>query len=159
MRSARNCSGRSAPRSPGTIDITVDLLPIRLEIRQRWLIESPEADQTSREHMSASTTLRRPRIKPAQIRREKLMDAAQALFLGKGFEAASVDEVVRAADVAKGTFYFYFKTKHDVLQGLRARFIEEWCGRLEAGRGDAKARRLDRPARCVGGDRGERVSR
>ena len=82
--------------------------------------------------MSASTTLRRPRTKPAQIRREELMDAAQALFLGKGFEAASVDEIVRAADVAKGTFYFYFKTKHDVLQGLRARFIEEFCGRLEA---------------------------
>jgi AcrR family transcriptional regulator len=60
------------------------------------------------------------------------MDAAQALFLDKGFDAASVDEIVRAADVAKGTFYFYFKTKHDVLEALRARFIEEFCGRLEA---------------------------
>jgi AcrR family transcriptional regulator len=82
--------------------------------------------------MSTNATLRRPRTKPAQIRREELMDAAQALFLDKGFEAASVDEIVRAADVAKGTFYFYFKTKHDVLQALQARFIEEFCGRLEA---------------------------
>jgi AcrR family transcriptional regulator len=76
------------------------------------------------------------------------MDAAQALFLAKGFDAASVDEIVKAADVAKGTFYFYFKTKEDVLQALRARFIEgfrtrlmdavdakapdDWVGRLDA---------------------------
>jgi AcrR family transcriptional regulator len=78
-----------------------------------------------------ATTLRRPRTKPAEIRREELMDAAQALFLGKGFYATSVDEIVRAADVAKGTFYFYFKTKDDVLQALRARFVETFYGRLQ----------------------------
>jgi AcrR family transcriptional regulator len=81
--------------------------------------------------MKAATVLTRPRTKPAEIRREELMDAAQALFLGKGFGATSVDEIVRAADVAKGTFYFYFKTKDDVLQALRSRFVEGFHGRLE----------------------------
>lgn len=91
---------------------------------------------------------RRPRTKPAEVRREELMDAAQALFLAKGFDAASVDQIVKAADVAKGTFYFHFKTKEAVLQALRTRFIEsfhicledainakapdEWVGRLDA---------------------------
>ncbi|MDQ8730217.1 TetR/AcrR family transcriptional regulator [Bradyrhizobium sp. LHD-71] len=78
------------------------------------------------------TTLKRPRTKPAEIRREELIDAAQALFLSKGFDATSVDEIVRAADVAKGTFYFYFKTKDEVLQALRTRFIEGFCSRVEA---------------------------
>jgi AcrR family transcriptional regulator len=58
------------------------------------------------------------------------MDAAQALFLAKGFDAASVDEIVKAAGVAKGTFYFHFKTKEDVLQALRARFAESFHTRL-----------------------------
>jgi AcrR family transcriptional regulator len=32
-----------------------------------------------------ASTAKRPRTKPAEIRREELMDAAQALFLEKGF--------------------------------------------------------------------------
>lgn len=59
------------------------------------------------------------------------MDAAQALFLDKGFAATSVDEIVRAADVAKGTFYVYFQTKDDVLSALQARFIDSFCERLD----------------------------
>jgi AcrR family transcriptional regulator len=58
------------------------------------------------------------------------MDAAQEVFLAKGFDAASVDEIVKAANVAKGTFYFYFKTKEDVLLALRARFVENFHARL-----------------------------
>ena len=73
--------------------------------------------------MTDTTTVKRPRTKPAEVRRE-LIDAAHRLFLDKGFEATSVGEIVEAADVAKGTFYFYFKTKDDILLALRARF----CG-------------------------------
>ncbi|MBS0220170.1 MAG: TetR/AcrR family transcriptional regulator [Proteobacteria bacterium] len=79
-----------------------------------------------------NATLKRPRTKPAEIRREELIDAAQALFLGKGFDDTSVDEIVKAADVAKGTFYFYFKTKDDVLQALRTRFVDGFHSRLDA---------------------------
>jgi len=82
--------------------------------------------------MNVTMPLKRQRTKPAEVRREELIGAAQALFLGKGFDATSVDEIVKAADVAKGTFYVYFKTKDDVLQALRARFIEGFCARLEA---------------------------
>lgn len=74
----------------------------------------------------------RPRTKPPEIRREELMDAAQRLFLEKGFAATSVAEIVDAADVAKGTFYLYFQTKDDVLKALQARFIELFCERIDA---------------------------
>lgn len=80
--------------------------------------------------MMTTTTLKRPRTKPAEIRREELMDAAQALFLQKGFAATSVDEIVKAADVAKGTFYLQFKTKEDVLMALRERFVATFCAQL-----------------------------
>lgn len=74
----------------------------------------------------------RPRTKPPEVRREELMDAAQRLFLEKGFAATSVAEIVEAADVAKGTFYLYFQTKEDVLAALKARFIERFCEKIDA---------------------------
>lgn len=74
----------------------------------------------------------RPRTKPPEIRREELMDAAQRLFLAKGFAATSVAEIVDAADVAKGTFYLYFQTKDDVLKALKVRFVELFCERIDA---------------------------
>ncbi|MBB6558241.1 AcrR family transcriptional regulator [Acidovorax soli] len=78
-----------------------------------------------------STATGQPRTKPAEIRREELMDAAQALFLGKGFTETSVDEIVKGAGVAKGTYYVYFKTKDDVLAALRERFVARFLERLQ----------------------------
>lgn len=74
---------------------------------------------------------KRPRTQRAEVRREQLMNAAQALFLNHGFADTSVDEIVGAAQAAKGTFYLYFKTKEDVLHALRERFIERFHQRLE----------------------------
>jgi AcrR family transcriptional regulator len=81
--------------------------------------------------IDTTTALKRPRTKPAAVRREELMDAAQALFLEKGFAFTSVDEIVRAADVAKGTFYLHFRTKDEVLLALRERYVTAFCDRLE----------------------------
>lgn len=76
-------------------------------------------------------TVARPRTKPAEVRREELMDAAQKLFLEKGFAAASVDEIVRDADVAKGTFYLHFKSKDDILAALQQRFIVRFLENID----------------------------
>jgi AcrR family transcriptional regulator len=46
--------------------------------------------------------------------RRGLVEAARKLFDRKGFEGASVDEIVRTADVAKGTFYQHFESKADI---------------------------------------------
>lgn len=66
----------------------------------------------------------RPRTKPAAVRREELLDAAERLFLEKGMAATSVDEIVSAADVAKGTFYLHFSSKEQLLLGLQERFVQ-----------------------------------
>jgi AcrR family transcriptional regulator len=69
----------------------------------------------------------RPRTKPAEVRREELMNAAERLFLEQGIAATSVDEIVSAADVAKGTFYIHFESKEHLLLALRERFIVHFC--------------------------------
>ncbi len=60
------------------------------------------------------------------------MDAAERIFLDKGVAATSVDEIVAAADVAKGTFYLHFASKELLLQSLQQRFVATFCRDLRA---------------------------
>jgi AcrR family transcriptional regulator len=53
---------------------------------------------------------RRRRLSPAD-RRAELKAAGAEVFEARGFGAATVDDIVRAAGAAKGTFYCYFPTK------------------------------------------------
>lgn len=46
--------------------------------------------------------------------REDLIWKGLDLFASQGFHATTVDEITKAAGVAKGTFYNYFKTKEDL---------------------------------------------
>ena len=43
-----------------------------------------------------------------------LMQAAETMFLQKGFAGTSIDDIVRTAGVAKGTFYLYFQDKAEI---------------------------------------------
>jgi AcrR family transcriptional regulator len=56
-------------------------------------------------------------------RRERtraLCEAAVPLFLDKGLEATTVDDITRAAGVAKGSFYRYFESKTQLVEALYA---------------------------------------
>jgi TetR/AcrR family transcriptional repressor of nem operon len=46
--------------------------------------------------------------------RQKIMDAAQQLMTGRGYSATTVDEIVKLAGVAKGSFYHAFKSKEEL---------------------------------------------
>lgn len=50
--------------------------------------------------------------------RRKLIAAAKLLFEEHGYDAVSVDQIVQAANVAKGTFYQHYETKLDILTDL-----------------------------------------
>ena len=52
------------------------------------------------------------------LKRNKIIEAASKLFLDKSFASTAVDDVVRMAGVAKGTFYLYFKDKYDLLDQI-----------------------------------------
>ncbi|MCI5723337.1 MAG: TetR/AcrR family transcriptional regulator [Erysipelotrichaceae bacterium] len=55
-----------------------------------------------------------------------LLDSAYELFLNKGFENTVVSDIVMKAGVAKGTFYLYFKDKHQIRDVLIARTAEKF---------------------------------
>ncbi len=66
-----------------------------------------------------------PRATPLQPeeRRRRLLSSARLVFADQGYHAASVDDVIRAAGVARGTFYNYFPSKRAVFQTLLEDFF------------------------------------
>lgn len=49
-------------------------------------------------------------------RKQDLLQIAYRLFITKGYEETSVDEIVEQAGIAKGTYYHYFKSKAQMLE-------------------------------------------
>jgi len=61
--------------------------------------------------------------KSPKERREELIDTAERLFLEKGYDRTTVNDIVDEINVAKGTFYHYFKSKAEILGPIMERNI------------------------------------
>ena len=57
------------------------------------------------------------------LTRTQILSAAADLFAEQGYEQTSIDEIAKKADIAKGTFYYHFESKEDVVIALRKGFI------------------------------------
>jgi TetR/AcrR family fatty acid metabolism transcriptional regulator len=71
----------------------------------------------------SSLSARRGRPRPARAvrlgdKRKRILDAAVRVFAKKGFYATRVSEVAKAAGVADGTIYLYFKSKDELVVSL-----------------------------------------
>lgn len=56
--------------------------------------------------------------------RTKIMDIAQAAVLAKGFASTSIEEIVAAADITKGGFFYHFPDKNTLALALIQRYIQ-----------------------------------
>jgi AcrR family transcriptional regulator len=48
----------------------------------------------------------------------RLLDAGATVFAARGYHAARVDDIVKAAETSHGTFYLYFSSKEDLFRAL-----------------------------------------
>lgn len=64
-------------------------------------------------------------------RRNEILDAAGRLFSTKGFARCTVNDILDAVGIAKGTFYYYFKSKEEVLDAIIERVTEMIASRAE----------------------------
>ena len=65
-------------------------------------------------------------IKDADQRKNEILDAAETLFTQKGFDRTSTNEILEAVGIARGTLYYHFKSKEDIMDAL----IERHTNRL-----------------------------
>ncbi len=57
-----------------------------------------------------------------EAKESSILDAAEKTFAEVGFDGAKVADIARAASVAEGTVYLYYKNKQDLLAGVVGRF-------------------------------------
>jgi TetR/AcrR family transcriptional repressor of nem operon len=66
----------------------------------------------------------------SQNTKDRILEVAYEIILRKGYPATTVDEICEAAQVSKGSFYHFFKTKEDMGLALLSAFYEEAQRRL-----------------------------
>ncbi|MEM4769209.1 MAG: TetR/AcrR family transcriptional regulator [Saccharolobus sp.] len=68
---------------------------------------------------------RTPKTEKGKETLNKIINAAADLIAERGFLNTSINDITSRAGVAYGLFYFYFKSKHDILDELIKRFNKE----------------------------------
>ena len=67
----------------------------------------------------------------------ELIQASIGLFVEKGFSATSIQDIVDRVGVTKGSFYYHFKSKEELLMHIQASYIDDLLTRqnqiLESG--------------------------
>ena len=77
--------------------------------------------------MSDTAELTRGQPAPVEeesAKRRQIVEGARVVFLARGFDAASMGDIAKAAGVSKGTLYVYFKNKEE----LFAAIVQQECG-------------------------------
>lgn len=69
-------------------------------------------DQTTLERLAPAT------LEEESAKRRQIIEGARAVFLAQGFDAASMNDIARAAGVSKGTLYVYFKHKEELFEAI-----------------------------------------
>jgi AcrR family transcriptional regulator len=83
--------------------------------------------------MSGLATLERPgtvAVDEDSAKRRQIIEGARGVFLSQGFDAASMNDIARAAGVSKGTLYVYFKHKEQLFEAIVGQECEGQAERI-----------------------------
>jgi AcrR family transcriptional regulator len=67
-----------------------------------------------------------------EFRTSEILAAAHRVFAQKGFQGATIEEVAKTAEVAKGTVYLYYRSKHDLYWAALERGIVDMLEKTRA---------------------------
>jgi AcrR family transcriptional regulator len=88
-------------------------------------------------------------LKAPEVRRAELVDCAQRLFLSRGYERTTINDVINATGLSKGAFYHHFRAKEDLLEAIADRFARESVAFIAAVQADASLDALQRINRLL----------
>ncbi len=64
-------------------------------------------------------------MKKGEKRKQELLGIAYRLFITRGYDNTSVDEMIENAGIAKGTYYYYFESKEKMLEEVIEMMIDK----------------------------------
>ncbi|MCX7773481.1 MAG: TetR/AcrR family transcriptional regulator [Clostridia bacterium] len=67
-------------------------------------------------------------VKEAEERRNEILDAANELFGQKGFDGTSTNDILAKVGIARGTLYYHFKSKEEIMDALIERYNAQLLG-------------------------------
>lgn len=62
-------------------------------------------------------------VKEANERRNEILDVAERLFCTRGYDNTSTNDILAEIGIARGTLYYHFKSKEDILDGMIDRIL------------------------------------
>lgn len=63
--------------------------------------------------------------KEAEERKKEILDVAEELFTTKGYDNTSTADILERVGIARGTLYYHFKSKEEILDALIDRIMQE----------------------------------
>ena len=70
-------------------------------------------------------------VKEAAERRNEILDVAERLFCTNVYDNTSTNDILAEIGIARGTLYYHFKNKEDILDAMIARILEETIRKAE----------------------------
>lgn len=87
--------------------------------------------------------------KEAEERRNEILDAADELFGQKGFDGTSTNDILEMVGIARGTLYYHFKSKEDIMDALIDRYSVRLLGAAQEIAADKSIPVVERIIRVV----------
>lgn len=64
--------------------------------------------------------------------RQRLLDTAGRLFYEQGYRQTGINQIIEEAGIARGSFYYHFSSKDELLSAYLDDFVQDWIARAEA---------------------------
>lgn len=64
-------------------------------------------------------------VKEAAERRNEILDVAERLFCTRGYDQTSTNDILAEIGIARGTLYYHFTSKEDILDAMIDRILDE----------------------------------
>lgn len=71
-------------------------------------------------------------VKEAEERKNEILDVAERLFGAKGFDNTSTNDILNEIGIARGTLYYHFKSKEEILDAMIDRMMNRLLEKAKA---------------------------